>query len=162
VPEGQAVSLSGAGSLDPNGTVASYAWSFGDGSTGEGVAPSHVYAQAGEYVVTLTVTDNDGLTDSAAFTVTVTDVPAPPTLADRALPLIDQLVSGGRITRPVGALLRAGVVAAQRLLDSGRVPAARLVIRTVIAEIDLLVRLRVVPAATLAPLRAVLVGGLTL
>lgn len=43
--------------------VASYAWDFGDGQTGSGAKPSHVYADTGRYTVTLTVTDDDGQTD---------------------------------------------------------------------------------------------------
>lgn len=49
-------------STDPDGTVASYAWNFGDGTTATGVRPSHAYASAGSYAVTLTVTDNAGTT----------------------------------------------------------------------------------------------------
>jgi PKD repeat protein len=45
---------------DSDGTVASYAWDFGDGSLGTGGTPAHAYAQAGDYTAKLTVTDNDG------------------------------------------------------------------------------------------------------
>ncbi|WP_223692385.1 LamG domain-containing protein [Leifsonia poae] len=55
------VAFDGSGSADPDGTVASYAWDFGDGTTGTGVNPTHVYATAGAFTVTLTVTDNLGL-----------------------------------------------------------------------------------------------------
>ena len=65
---------SAAGSLDPNGTIASYAWDFGDGSTGSGVSVTHTFAQDGAFTVRVTVTDNDGLTDSATFAVNVTNV----------------------------------------------------------------------------------------
>lgn len=44
--------------------VVGYAWDFGDGQTGSGAAPSHVYADSGRYDVTLTVTDDDGQTDT--------------------------------------------------------------------------------------------------
>lgn len=72
--EGAAVAMSAAGSLDPNGTVTSYAWDFGDGSTGSGASVSHTYAQDSSYSVTLVVTDNDGLVDSVATTATVSNV----------------------------------------------------------------------------------------
>ena len=68
---GQPVSLSGAASSDTDGSIASYAWSFGDGQTGTGVGVSHTYAVAGAFVVTLTVTDDDGATDSDTTLVTV-------------------------------------------------------------------------------------------
>src|SRR4051794_13119336 len=65
----------GSGSSDPDGTVASYAWKFGDGSTGTGQTPQHTYAAGGTYQVTLTVTDDRGATSSFTQAVTVT---APP------------------------------------------------------------------------------------
>ena len=44
-------SFDGSGSTDSDGSVASYAWKFGDGSTGTGATPSHTYAAAGTYTV---------------------------------------------------------------------------------------------------------------
>jgi PKD repeat protein len=70
------VSFSGAGSADPDGTVASYAWNFGDGVTSSAVNPSHVYSLEGSYVATLIVTDDKGATDSKVIVITVS--PAPP------------------------------------------------------------------------------------
>jgi PKD repeat protein len=49
----------------------SYAWSYGDGSTGAGVIVSHAYAHPGTYVATLTVTDNKGATGVDTATITV-------------------------------------------------------------------------------------------
>jgi PKD repeat protein len=65
-------------STDPDGTVASYAWDFGDGSTGTGVTATHTYAAAGPYTVTLTVTDNQGATATKRIDVTATAAPVPP------------------------------------------------------------------------------------
>ena len=59
----------GSGSADSDGQLASYAWDFGDGTTGTGVSPSHPYAAAGSYPVTLTVTDDDGAIGSVTHTV---------------------------------------------------------------------------------------------
>lgn len=67
-----AIAFSGATSSDPDGSIASYAWNFGDGLTGSGATPSHSYTGVGTYTVTLTVTDNGGLTNSATTTATVT------------------------------------------------------------------------------------------
>ncbi|TFV90712.1 PKD domain-containing protein [Blastococcus sp. CT_GayMR16] len=58
-------------SVDTDGSVASYAWTFGDGGTATGATPTHPYAAAGTYPVTLTVTDDDGATDTATAQVTV-------------------------------------------------------------------------------------------
>ncbi len=74
IAEGDSATFDAAGSVDPNGTIASYAWDFGDGSTGSGVSVSHTFAQDGVFTVRVTVTDNDGLSDSATFTVNVTNV----------------------------------------------------------------------------------------
>jgi PKD repeat protein len=68
---GAVVSFSGAGSADPDGTIASYTWSFGDGATGSGVTTNHAYATAGTYTARLTVTDNLGATGTDTATITV-------------------------------------------------------------------------------------------
>ena len=65
-----AVALNAGGSTDPDGTIASYAWDFGDGTSGSGATTSHVFP-VGTFTVTLTVTDNNGATASTTRTVTV-------------------------------------------------------------------------------------------
>ena len=72
---GTAISFNAAGSSDTLGTITSYSWSFGDGATGSGVAPSHAYAAAGTYNARLTVTNDAGQTSAAARTITVYSVP---------------------------------------------------------------------------------------
>jgi PKD repeat protein len=71
---GQAISFSSAGSNDPDGSIVTYAWTFGDGATSTQANPSHSYASAGSYPVTLTVTDNGGARSSASANVTITNV----------------------------------------------------------------------------------------
>lgn len=61
----------GSGSTDPDGTISTYAWDFGDGQTSTEQSPVHIYAANGDYTVTLVVTDNDGRTDSDTRTLTV-------------------------------------------------------------------------------------------
>ncbi|GAA3693018.1 hypothetical protein GCM10023081_32980 [Arthrobacter ginkgonis] len=69
--DGLAVSVDGSGSSDADGTIASYAWEFGDGGTATGATASHTYAAAGTYTVRLTVTDDDGATHSTTREATV-------------------------------------------------------------------------------------------
>ncbi len=66
-----ACSMTGDGSSDPEGLIASYHWDFGDGSSSTQTDPSHTYASAGGYPVTLKVTDAGGLSDTTTQTVHV-------------------------------------------------------------------------------------------
>jgi len=69
-----AVTFSGSASSDSDGTIVSYAWTFGDGSTGTGASVKHSYSAVGSYTATLTVTDNTG---SVGETSKVIQVSAP-------------------------------------------------------------------------------------
>ncbi|MDQ6740271.1 MAG: PKD domain-containing protein, partial [Actinomycetota bacterium] len=70
------VAVDGSGSADPDGTIAAFAWNFGDGDTATGATAAHDYAAAGSYDVTLTVTDNQGATAIKTERITVTAPPA--------------------------------------------------------------------------------------
>jgi serine protease len=58
-------------SSDSDGSIASRAWTFGDGGTSTATNPSHTYAAAGTYSVSLKVTDNGGATNTKTTSVTV-------------------------------------------------------------------------------------------
>ncbi|OYT15581.1 MAG: hypothetical protein B7C24_12355, partial [Bacteroidetes bacterium 4572_77] len=64
-------------SSDPDGTIESYFWQFGDGSTSILQNPTHDYSNKGTYNVTLTVTDNDGGTNSVTYPIdlSIPDLP---------------------------------------------------------------------------------------
>ncbi len=64
-------------STDSDGTIVGWAWTFGDGATSSLQNPSHTYAASGTYSVSLTVTDNDGATDTATQNITVSDGTTP-------------------------------------------------------------------------------------
>lgn len=67
------VSFDASSSSDSDGSIASYAWNFGDGSTGTGAIVNHTYATSGTFAAKLTVTDNGGLTASKTLSLTATD-----------------------------------------------------------------------------------------
>src|SRR5207249_5067117 len=70
------VSFNGAGSSDPDGSIASYQWNFGDGGTASGASVQHTYTTAGTFTATLTVTDNRGAQASKTVVISVQQSPA--------------------------------------------------------------------------------------
>jgi len=81
------VTFSSAGSNDPDGSIVSYSWNFGDGTTtSSSASPTHVYQNAGSYTAVLTVTDNGGATGTAqvAITATANQLVAPTNLTGTA------------------------------------------------------------------------------
>jgi PKD repeat protein len=66
------VSFDAAGSTDSDGTIVSYAWTFGDGGSQTGGPTAlRTYSTAGTYTASLTVTDNSGMTDTRSVAITV-------------------------------------------------------------------------------------------
>ncbi len=65
------VAVADDGSYDPDGTVVSWDWTFGDGGVASGLTASHSYLAKGTYTITLTVKDNDGLVGTASIDVSV-------------------------------------------------------------------------------------------
>ena len=66
--EGVPIQFNGSGSYDSDGSIVAYEWDFGDGNNATGVTPTHIYTQKGTYSVSLTVTDNDGATNTSTTT----------------------------------------------------------------------------------------------
>jgi len=62
-------------SRDPDGKIVSWHWEFGDGTTSTERNPTHRYTRKGIFTVKLTVTDNDGLTDTEEKEIEVVNVP---------------------------------------------------------------------------------------
>jgi PKD repeat protein len=86
--EGVPIAYDGSDSYDTDGFIVAYEWALGDGSTSSEVNPTHIYAQNGTYSVSLTVTDNDGATNTSTTTATIADTG--PTAAFSATPTSGQ------------------------------------------------------------------------
>jgi PKD repeat protein len=95
------VQFDGSASFDTDGSVASYAWNFGDGGTASGALVSHTYAAAGTYTAKLTVTDNSGAIATTNIIVTVNQGP------DVAMRV--QSIALAEVRRPSGSTVRATV-----------------------------------------------------
>jgi DNA/RNA endonuclease G (NUC1) len=152
--EGIAIAMSATASFDPNGSVSSYAWNFGDGATATGPEVNHVYSQDGIYTVTLTVTDNDGLTDQITTTATV--VSRQQVLQDAAA-IVDALVAGQKISASAGRGLKAKLSGAVKNIDAGDDAGAVEKIESAIDQLNALVtsgRLADADAASLLSLLA--------
>lgn len=68
------VSFNATGSQDPDGNISQYSWNFGDGSTGSGATVNHTYTTIGSFSVVLTITDNDGATNTASSVITISSL----------------------------------------------------------------------------------------
>lgn len=131
---GAALSFSGSQSSDPDGSIASYGWNFGDGQTGTGATVSKTYTTAGTYTVRLTVTDAQGATGTRDHPVTVTaSAPTTGSIAGTvtsslggALSAVTITASGGlsATTAANGAYNVANVPAGSRTVTASGVPAS--------------------------------------
>lgn len=108
-------------SADSDGTIAEYAWDFGDGETGAGDVASHTYARPGTYTVTLLVTDDDGATDDATSTEVVVGAPVESTVSYVAGSVNQGNVSTPNVTVPAAVGAGDRLVLALTLNSSSRV-----------------------------------------
>lgn len=93
---GADVTFDASNSEDPDGELADYEWVV-DGETLSGETATHAFDAAGDYDVTLTVTDDDGATDSVTQTVTVSEAapdPSEPSTAMSLSPAAAELMAG--------------------------------------------------------------------
>ena len=88
-----AVAFDGRASADPDGSIASYAWTFGDGGSATGPTAAHTYQAAGTYSARLTVADNQGGTHSTTLSIAV----SPGATAPAAPSNLNASVGSGRV-----------------------------------------------------------------
>jgi PKD repeat protein len=79
-------------STDPDGTIASWSWDFGDGTTSTSQNPTHRYSSGGTYTVTLTVTDGGGATDNTSRPIVVNQPPTASFVHSPKYPTTDNLI----------------------------------------------------------------------
>jgi PKD repeat protein len=100
-PTALSISVDATLSNDPDGTIVSYDWVFGDGATATGVTASHTYATWGTWMVILTVTDNDAMTGSMSVPVTVSDPSDPPPMPYNVWGYVLDSIGGMAFSVPV-------------------------------------------------------------
>ncbi|GIU11999.1 MULTISPECIES: PKD domain-containing protein [unclassified Shewanella] len=86
----EAIQLNSNGSFDPDGSIATYSWDFGDGEQSQDANPIHQYASVGDYNAVLTITDAQGKSNQDTAKVTISSVED--ICANGASP-----ISGGRL-----------------------------------------------------------------
>lgn len=99
---GQALAFSASGSSDPDGPLASFEWSFGDGGRAQGATVEHVYAQPGIYTVTLLVDDQTQTANAQARAAMQVRINRPPEArggADRVVCVGDASIFDGSGSR---------------------------------------------------------------
>ncbi|MBQ4845883.1 collagenase [Pseudoalteromonas sp. MMG005] len=101
------IQFSSQGSSDPDGDIVTYLWQFGDGTQSNTANPIHRYANAGDYVVSLTVTDNNGASSAVTSSAVITGGDTSEPVLRKGIPLT---ISGAQdelsyytIDVPVGA-----------------------------------------------------------
>src|SRR5207245_205152 len=92
---------------DPDGSIAGYEWTFGDGASATTQSPCHTYTAGGSYTVTLTATDNQGATNAVSKNVTVNQPPVATQLAFTVQP--SNTTVGSAISPPVRVSAQDGV-----------------------------------------------------
>lgn len=93
--QGKIIVFSAADSYDEDGTIVSFIWDFGDGTTGNGETIEHLYESTGTYLVTLTVVDEDGAQSNDTITVRITDQTSTPISETESADASFWIISGG-------------------------------------------------------------------
>ena len=107
---GRVCTFDAAASADADGSLARYAWSFGDGTTSTATNPSHTFPSGGSYSVALNVTDNQAATDGETQPVTVVDTPV-----EDPIDFVGSATSAANTSKPT-VTVPAGVTPGDRLI----------------------------------------------
>jgi endonuclease G len=148
--ENESITMSAAGSSDPDGDALTYAWKFGDGTTATGVIVSHVYTRGGRYTVSVTVTDARGLETVAT---TIANVLTPAQGTAEIIGDVDQLVTAGVLAKGTGSSLTSKLDGAVKQFEARKIQPAVNQLEAFVHEVDALVRSDRLTTANAAPLR---------
>lgn len=74
IKENDAVAFDASNSTDACGDIVNYTWEFGDGSVGYGMTVNHTYSTSGKFKANLTITDDDGSTNTTAVEISVLEI----------------------------------------------------------------------------------------
>ena len=106
---GEIIVFNGSKSYDPDGSIVSWYWTFGDGANDTGAVVSHVYTSTGTFSVTLTVTDDEGASNAVVTTAVIMMPNLPPTSLTIAGPSSGEINIGYfftlQATDPEGGML---------------------------------------------------------
>lgn len=97
------VTFDASSSSDPDGAIVAWTWNFGDGVTGSGPSVTHVYATAGTFTASLTVTDDSGATASATHSIGVQAAVAPAAADDVFVTVVGDALVGDLLVANGGA-----------------------------------------------------------
>ncbi len=115
------VIFDGGGSHDPDGSIVSWIWSFGDGGTGSGAVVDHTYTSVGWQYASLTVTDNSGLTATEYVSIEVKTDGVEATATGDQTPVYGSILSGSYLTTmtqdDTAEILREALVSSSSRLE---------------------------------------------
>ena len=114
----ETLTFDGSSSSDPDGTITSYDWDFGDLNSASGVTVTHSYAATGTYTVTLTVQDDEGAIDKDTTTVEIFEEQPPPPPNELHVADIDMSLD----SRTAGRNEFVWAIAKVTIVDSGDNP----------------------------------------
>jgi len=89
---GETVTFNATGSTPDGGIITLYLWDFGDGNNGTGAIITHAYVLRGNYTMSLTITDSEGLTTSESEEINVRDYPTANFTYSPLLPLVNETI----------------------------------------------------------------------